>query len=217
MSDVIWSDDADLHLKAPEALDCFPKSAKRLVNGTDGATGATGKTFTSAAVGSAFLTSGVAAHHFLEILSGEYQGFYKVVTAAASTLTLDRAIAASLSSLAFQVRTFDDWHGEAHAHYQDMIKRAEGLWGDNWVDSDLHAASARKLRDICVARVLATVFRAAAAGVKDSPWLDAAKFWEGSERRLYSEMGPLLLDDDDDDDPDGETTMHTGSMQVGIS
>lgn len=216
MADVIWSDDANLFLKAPEVLDCFPAAAKRLVEGTDGATGATGKTFTSAAVASAFVTSGVAANHFLEVTAGQYQGFYRIVTAAAATLTLDRAIGASLSSLAFRVRTFDDWHSEAHAHYQDLIKRLEDLWGDDWDDDDLHAESARKLRDVCVARVLGTVFEAA-AGTPESIFLVKSKRWRGEESRLYAELGPLLIDADDDGEPEETTGRFTGSVQAGIS
>jgi hypothetical protein len=216
MADVIWSDDADLVLKAPEVLDCFPAMAARLVEGTDGATGATGKTFTSAAVASTFITSGVEANMYLEITSGVYQGFYKVASLVAATLTLDRPIAASLTSLAFRVRSFSDWHSEAHAHYQDLIQKQESLWGDDWDDEDLHEASARDLRDLCVARVLATVFRAASTA-PESIYQHKAKYWEGQESRLYAALGPLLLDDGADGEPESTTETHTGSIQAGIS
>ncbi len=213
MADVIWSDDADLWLKAPEVLGCLPATAKRLVEGADGAADATGKVFTSAGMGSTFVSAGVKVGHFLEITDGTYLGFYRVVTAAAGALTLDRAIAASETGLGFRARTFDPWHEEVHQGLQDHIKRMEA--DEAWDDEDLHARSERLLRDVCCARVLARVFESASRQESDV-WAGKARRWEARAARWFSTLGKLELDADSDGEADSETARGVGSVQIGI-
>jgi hypothetical protein len=218
-----WSTDADLVLKEPAVLDCFPRERAALVSGADGATGATGLTFTSATIGSGFVTAGVAADMYLEVTEGQYQGFYRVASLVAATLTLDRPIGASLTSLAFRVRTFASEHSEAHQHYLDRVLRAVGSLEDGsssdevFEESEIHARSQRDLRDLCVARVLGSAFRAAAAGQENSAWWKSAEFWARKERELQACLDRIEMDTDGDSAIDSKLGTGWGSVEAQIS
>jgi len=226
VSEQIWSSDADAYLLEPRVFECVPAGEAVLVSGTDGVTDAAGKVLTSVAVGSGFVTAGVgedslenACTHFLEIRSGEYKGFYRISEVAADSLTLDRPIAASQTSLSFQVRTLNRWHAEAHKHYQDHILRLEGVErGDDsgtWEDDDLHGRSQRLLRDLCVSRVLGKVFRGATRKPGDL-WDDKAKHYEAEERKAFTSIATLEKDTDDDGQADERTSEWFGTVEAGI-
>ena len=218
-----WSVDSDLVLREPAVLGCFPRERAELIKGSDGATNAAGTGFSSAAIGSGFLTAGVLADQYLEITEGEYQGFYRVATAAAGLLTLDRPIAASLTSLSFRVRTFAAEHSEAHQHYLDQVLRKLGSLkaGDAndavFNENKISVRSLRNLRDLCVARVLAIVFRAAAAGAVDSPWWKSADFWDRKEKELKTCIDSIEMDTDADGAVDSEESLGWGSVEARIT
>jgi len=221
-TDQIWSDDGDLYLREPGIFNALPAGEEVLVSGTDGATDATGKVVTSATVAAGFTVAGVGKDsedvdctHFLEILSGGYQGLYRIasVSAGGDELNLDRPIAASQSSLPFQVRTFNRWHAEAHLHYQDYIKRIES--DEDWDDSELHARSKRDLRDLCVARVLAIIC-GGASRAKEDLWDEKARKYLAMEQRALQSMPPLEKDTDGDGESDEDTTRKPGSLRARI-
>jgi len=208
-----WSTDRDVFLLEPGALDALSRRINPLAEGADGATAADGVTFTSAAVAD-WSAAGVTANHFLEITSGDYQDFYGISAVASAALTLGRQVTASGSALKFAVRTFDDFHDEAHQHYQDYIIRVED--DEEWDDDELHANSQRQLRDLCVARVLGRICWAASRE-KDDIWWVKAERWSAREKRLFTSLGELWKDVDSDGERDEITTHRWGSVEAGIS
>ncbi len=217
-----WSTDADLVAADPRVLECFPKERAELVRATDGATNAAGTGVSSATIGSGFLTALVAANHYLEVFVGEYQGFYRLGTVVAALATADRVIGASLTGLSIRVRTFDTEHSEAHQHYLDAILVKLGSSEDGGTDdevfdeSEIHARSLRALRDLCVARVLGRVFRAAAPS-KDSVYWSLADKWEFIEKGLIVGLDKIEMDTDADTDVDEEQVLGWGSVEARIS
>jgi hypothetical protein len=223
MSDVIWSDDADLFLAEPEVMRLCAAALAVRAEGTDGTTDATGKVFDSASYAD-WTAAGVDINedsegdpctHFLEIVSGAYQGFYKIVTAVAATLTLDRPISASATALAWRIRTFQPWHDEAHQHYQDWIAKLEGIDAADWDDEDFHSRAERKLRDLCAARVLGRLFFGASRQKDDLCW-SKGQYYHNRERQVFGELGELELDDGNTD-VDSRTSNLGGSVEVGVS
>ena len=222
MADVIWSDDGDLFAIDPNCFAALSKHLKHLVEGSDGATDSTGKVFTSSAVGSAFVSSGVGKDgedadctHFLEIKDGNYKGFYKIATAAAASLTLDRQIGASLSDLNFRVRTFGDMHDDAHDWLQgEVIKREDD---EEWNDEELHPIDKRKFKKICAYHVLAEAFMGASMKKGDILWEKSLVYRQERDRR-WSTLGRIWKDTDSDDEKD-ETTDYAfgGSVEMRIS
>lgn len=216
-----WSTDADLVLAEPQVLACLPKERAALASGSDGATDSAGTSFSSAGVGSAFLTKGVLADMYLEITAGAYQASYRIATAAASALTLDRPIGASLTSLSFQVRSFANEHAEAHQHYLDAVLRRVGSAesGDSndevFDESEIADRSQRDLRDLCVARVLARVFRAAETS-RECIWHLKAEYWSGREKELERCIENIEMDTDGDSIVD-QVKQLWSSIEAGIS
>jgi hypothetical protein len=101
--------------------------------------------------------------------------------------------------------------------YQGFYRIAtlEGTDDADWDDEDFHSRAERKLRDLCVARVLAGIYRGAARTKDDICWVKA-EYWSQQERRVFGELGELELDDGNTE-VDSRTQNLGGSVEIGVS